>query len=163
MKTARVGDVFLIPIHDQKFGVGQVVAQYRDTELLYLAVFDDVVETLPDRACIEDISFNAVILLANTFDVLIVEGDWPVIGNQTPPEGIPFPSYKFGLPGRATVESWDGTTRRKAMPNEEEILDFRSGVAPIRLEKALKALNGFLPWHESFDEFTREYVARRTL
>jgi len=163
METAKTGDVFLIPIAAKRFGVGQIVARYGDTELFYIAVFGGVVEKPPSQARMEDISFDEVILLANTFDVLIAEGQWPLIGNQAPPNALPFPSYKIGLPGNSIVESWDGFTRRRATSEEELLLDFRSGVAPIRLEKAVKAFHGFLPWHESFDEFTRAYVDRRTL
>lgn len=163
MRKTKTGDVFLLPIDNEKFGVGQVIARYAGTDLFYLAVFSEVVEGSQNGVRAEDLAFGDIILLVNTFDVKIADGDWPVIGNLEPPDGVPFPSYKVGLPGKAIVESWDGKKRRRAKPGEEELLDFRSGVAPIRLEKALKALHGVLPWQPSFDELTRDYVARRCI
>lgn len=45
-----------------------------------------------------------------------------------------------------------GARRRAATPIEADALPNRKVVAPVRLEKALRALLGLEPWLDAFDE-----------
>lgn len=163
MLKVRVGDVFLIPLDEEKSGLGQVVARYGNTELFYMAAFDLVVTAAGEAPSLEAVKGLKILFLANTFDAKLVYGKWNVIGNVEPvTDHVPFPSYKIVEEGRMLVESWDGKRRREATENEAELLDFRGGVAPIRLEKALKAHYGILAWDPSFDELRYQHVKERS-
>lgn len=163
MTRVQVGDVFLLPIQGDQFGVGQVIARYRQTELFYMAVYDCVVHGPPESVRISDCSFGEILFLTNTFDAILAAGRWPVIGNMNPPADVPFPAYKVVQSGKVIVEDWSADVRRKARPGEAELLDNRGGVAPIRLQKALQAHHRVIPWDPSFTELTREYVAARAI
>ncbi len=55
-------------------------------------------------------------------------------------------------PGTFHVVDYTGMRRRRATDVEVERLPFRTVVAPIRVEKALRALNGTEAWDEAYDE-----------
>ncbi len=150
----RAGEVFLIPIDTDRYCVGQVLAQYKDTELFFLAALDCTVTSPSTSVDPTEIGALPILLLVNTFDVLLENGAWPVLFNVAPVlERVPFPYYKVGMAGRLFLESWDGASRKPISQSEAERYGFRSGVAPIRFEKAVKAHFGVGEWHPSFDEF----------
>jgi hypothetical protein len=55
-------------------------------------------------------------------------------------------------PGAFDVVDYAGERRRRATDDEAESLPFRTIVAPIRLEKALRALHDLEPWDDVYDE-----------
>jgi hypothetical protein len=57
------------------------------------------------------------------------------------------------MPPRVDVVDFSGTRRRPATPAEEMALPNRKLVAPVRLERALRAKLGLEPWLDVFDEF----------
>src|SRR5206468_1171250 len=79
-------------------------------------------------------------------------GDWPIIGSHAVSPHIPMPAYRVdvGSPPVAVVEDWTGTRSRLASQAEAELLPSRKVVAPVRIEKAVKAKHGVLPWDESY-------------
>ncbi len=157
-----VGDVFAIPIDDARQALGQVVARYRQTELYCLAIFDQIIRGGDNLPALETLGNWDVVFVASTFDALLVGGVWRPVCN-TPPRELPLPCYKVLQEGTYFVESWDGSRRRKATPEEVEILDNRGGVAPIRLQNAVKAYYGVVAWHASFEKLTYEWTRRRAL
>jgi hypothetical protein len=160
---SRAGDVFVIPVGDGRFGVGQVIARYRQTDLYYMAVFDRLIRHPSDLNSLEEIKQFSLLFLANSFDTMLADGGWPPLGKTSPLAHVPFPSYKVLERGKYFVESWDGSRKRLATEREVDLLDNRGGVAPIRLEKALKAHLGMVEWHPSFEKLTYEHVATRAV
>lgn len=87
-------------------------------------------------------------------DALLVHGHWRVVGHRDVDEGaIPWPAYKVGVspPGAYEVIDYTGNRRRAASDEEVERLQFREVVAPIRVEKALRALHGQDPWVDDYE------------
>lgn len=148
--NAREGDVFQLPIDENRVGYGQVVGSRPST--LLVAIFKELhpCSTAPH---LTQIASGEVAFLAETFDAKVWNGDWPIVGNAAPDHvRIPFPTYKVTI-GRATdwyVESYDTSQRRPAKPWEIDSLMLRNVVSPIRLEKALQALHGIGHWDPSY-------------
>ncbi len=150
----EVGDVFSIPVDDERVGYGQILAPWGDSGgHFYLGVFDGALprDEEPDL----DATVAAPLaLLALSMDSLLVHGHWQVVGRrEVDPSAIPWPAYKEGVspPGTFDVVDYTGERRRRATEDEIESLPFRTVVAPIRLEKALRALEGMEPWDDVYD------------
>jgi hypothetical protein len=163
--TTSVGDIFQIPIDENRVGFGQIVARKLGPNPDLVIVFDFAdspsVEYSPDE--LKQIVEKPILLVANTFDVLIKNGSWKKIGNlESQLARVPLPCYKSGSGhfGRVAVESYDGKKRRIASREEIASLDNRNSVGPIRLEKALKAKYGLIPWTSSFDKISLAHVQK---
>lgn len=77
-----IGDVFLIPLADGKYSVGQVVAQDKEALNSVVCVFS--VEKVEDAG--ENVSLNSDSIVSALFTTpdLLDSGDWPVVGNEPP-------------------------------------------------------------------------------
>jgi Immunity protein 26 len=150
----RVGDVFSIPVDDDRVGYGQIVSTWGESGgQFYFAVFDGAYPS-DEEPDFEAVLANPVILLALSMDALLVHGHWQVFGNaEVDLDRIPWPAYKEGVspPGAFDVVDASGQRRRSAADDEAARLPFRTVVAPIRVEKAFRALNGTEPWDEAYD------------
>ena len=69
-------------------------------------------------------------------------------------EQMPLPAFKVavGGPEDMYVEDFSGQKRRPAGQSEAELLPYRNVVAPVRLEKALRAKHGLEPWVEAYTD-----------
>lgn len=158
MSRVRVGDVFAIPIDDARAGVGQVVATYGKSAY-YFAAFDTVL--LAGEAFDPSTLDQAeLLLLALSFDALLHHGRWRPLGNTAVRTDIPLPAYKVTIdaPDRIFVEDYVGTTRRQATDSEAQRLPYRKLVAAIRLQNALQAKWGALPWSDAYEALVPDYV-----
>jgi hypothetical protein len=150
----QVGDVFSIPVDDDRVGYGQIVASWGESGgQFYFAVFDGVHprDKVPD---LDAVLAEPLILLALSMDALLVHGHWQVVGHaEVGDRRIPWPAYKEGVspPGSFDVVDASGQRRRAASDEEAARLPFRTVVAPIRIEKALRALHGIEPWDDAHD------------
>ena len=154
-KKAKVGDVFLIPIDGDRHGIGQIAGNWKGE--LYIVIYDGVVSTDASPSLIDGAAFQFAAL---SLDAKIHHGDWPIIGNrQDNIEAIPQPWFKVGYNGQAHVEARDRSVLRLATVAEEAGLRLHTVVAPVRLEKALKALHGVGDWHPAYDDLTAEYAS----
>jgi len=161
--SARLGDIFEIPIDDTRVGYGQVVAVRVATHAFCMVVFERIFEMEPPPS-LEVVVGSDILLVANTFDSRIKNGSWTVVGRREPDlSRVPFPAYKLsvGAIDDVFVVSYDGKRRRRATPEETSVLDFRWDVAPIRLEKALKAFHGLLPWDDDYARLGYQHAATR--
>jgi hypothetical protein len=107
------------------------------------------------------VTSGPIAFLANSFDSRIMSGDWIVVGNERPDQSrIPFPPYKaaMGTMDNIYIFSHDGKRQRKATSDEARKLDYRTSVAPIRLENALRALHGFAEWQRDYDQLTYRHL-----
>jgi hypothetical protein len=152
---ANVGDVFLIPLEDSGFGLGQVAGDWKGE--LYLLIFEHTYDTRDvDPECV---LAAAPLFAALSLDAKIHNGDWPVIVRVTDNLAqIPQPVFKVDQGGRMFLESRDRSVSRPVTQAEEESLRLRTVVAPVRLENALKALNGIGEWNPRYEELRFTYA-----
>ena len=148
----KTGDVFSVPIDGARVGVGQIVATY-GKDAYYFAIFDIVA---PDVASIdlEQAPLGRVLFLALSLDAKLAAGHWNVVGHRPVREGMPLPAFKeaVGVPDRIDVVDYSGEKRRPAQSAEVELLPNRKVIAPVRLEKALRAKHGLEPWSEAYTD-----------
>lgn len=150
--VTRVGDVFSLPVHGDLWGYGQVVATYGQHNY-YFAVFEKIHRS--------KINFNptlpvddSIAFLALSLDVLLEIGRWRTLATASLPEHLPLPAYRKSYAGevpRVEVVDFSGKLRRPSTSVEASLLPSRVVVAPIRLEKAFKALHGLVPWDSDYD------------
>ncbi|TMF42432.1 MAG: hypothetical protein E6I23_13550 [Chloroflexi bacterium] len=162
---ARIGDVFQIPLDSGRVCYGQVVAVNSGPGPLYVVVFHRVwpLDAKPDMTAIVT---DEIALVAPTLDALIWHGKWPVVGNRTPDlNRVPFPAYRItvGSADNWFVETFDFRRRRLPEPGELEKLTNPFSVAPIRLQKAIGAINGLEPWDPTWDQLTYASVLARCI
>jgi hypothetical protein len=155
----KTGDVFAVPIDEARVGVGQIVATY-GKDAYYFAIFDVVA---PNTASIDldEAPQQGVVFLALSLDAKLAAGHWSVVGHRPVREGIPLPAFKeaVGGSGRIDVVDYSGERRRPAKAAEAELLPNRNVVAPVRLEKALRARHGLEPWTEAYSDLAPNETA----
>jgi hypothetical protein len=157
-----VGDVFQIPIDSTRMGYGQVVLRPEKNvkSVLFICVY--AATTGPDEAPnISQIVRSGILLAGNTFDAKLHNGDWPIVGNLS--ENLPsiaLPNFKSGMGDEAVVETLDRRRRRRATPEEERFLPFRSFTSPIGFELALKAIGGRGEWRDEFNSLNYEELRK---
>jgi hypothetical protein len=144
-----VGDVFVIPLVEDSVAVGQVLAErVRGMELL-VGVFAGAHQS--DQA-MHVASSAPFALLGSTLDALFMHDRWQVVGRTKPRRDVRLPTFKVAVaPGQFIEEAWDGTRLRDLPPGEANNWAFRKVVAPIRIEKAIKAMLGLAEWNEAYD------------
>jgi len=148
----RVGDIVAIPLEGDQVAISQVVGSYKK-ETYYFAVFDQPCR-MNDFACVEARLHDEISLLALSMDAKISAGHWPVLAHREVDIGrIPFPAYLEGVspPGSFEVVDYSGERRRPA-PSDVHDLVPRKVVAPVRIEKAVRALHGLEPWSDAYDD-----------
>ncbi|TWT34166.1 Imm26 family immunity protein [Blastopirellula retiformator] len=150
------GDVFLVPIDITRVGLGQIVDVLPSE--LYVVIYANAwnVSSPPSPG---DVVGQVVLFASLTLDAKLYHGDWAIIGNVTENlVNIKLPLSKVRISGEMHIESHDGSWSRSATPKEADQLSFRKTVAPIRLEKALKAQYGILEPHPAYDDLRYELV-----
>lgn len=152
-RILHVGDVFTIPVGDGRAGIGQAVALYGN-DAYFLAVFDVVSDGSNPSLDTDVVADATVRFLALTLDAKIHAGHWRIIGRAPVRAGLPMPAYKeaVGTADHFDVVDYSGTKRRRATDAEVGLLPNRKIVAPVRLERALRASLGLEPWLEAFDD-----------
>jgi hypothetical protein len=156
MTKLAVGDVFLVPLDGQRYGIGQIAGDWKGE--LYIVIYDKLVFRDASTA---DVNGAGLWFAALTLDAKFYHGDWPVVGNrQDNLQDLPQPWFKVGVDGETHIESRDRLATRRATSAEAAFLLHRTVVAPIRVENALKALHGLGEWHPRFDDLRADYAFR---
>lgn len=154
-QKAHVGDVFLVPIDESRFGIGQIAGDWKGE--LYIIIYDAVYAT---ASVDPTIAVSAPFLFAAlSLDAKLHNGSWKIIGNVTSNlDSIPQPVFKVNQGNQVLLESRDRLIARPASRAEAEFLRLRTVVAPVRLENALKASKGIGDWNPRFDALRADYA-----
>jgi hypothetical protein len=156
----RAGDVVRIPIDENRVGFGQVLDD-SDPSVVYLAIFGSAYPTGQEPEP-HVVASDVIRFLGLTFDALVANGEWTVVGNLQPADDIPRPVFKeaVGASGVWHVVSFDGARRRPATAEEATLLPFRRAWAPILMQKALQAAHAVGPWLDTYKALEYERVAQ---
>ena len=160
----RVGEVFTVPIDEDRAGVGQIVAEY-GKGAYYFAIFDTLVSRPEDRLEVSRALTGPIRFLALSLDAKLHAGHWSIVDRQPVRNDLPLPAYKEAVTTHDPfdVVDFSGTRRRRASRDEVERLRNRVIVAPARLERALRASVGLEPWLPAFDDFSPRGLTSREL
>lgn len=158
--SARIGDVFSIPLDDRHVAYGQVVARYGPVGYYY-AIFRP---TFPVHAVppLESIATASVEFIALSFDGLIRSGDWVIRGNAPIPESLELPAYKVmrAPPDAFDIVDYSGEHRRPATADESRWVPYRVTMSPAMLVGALRAKHDLGPWKNGYEDL--EHPGRAT-
>ncbi len=151
----KLGDVFVVPIDDDRAGVGQVVGTYLDN-CYYFAIFGDTVPSSPAATAVADALQSDILLLALSQDAKLHAGHWTVVGEAVVDPRISLPDYKIAVDQgggiQFEVQDASGRLRRHASDFDITQLPYRKVVAPVRLERALRAAHRLEPWLDHYGE-----------
>lgn len=99
----KIGDVFTVPIDENRTGVGQGVGTY-GKDAYYLAIFD---VAAPVGAVDVDAALDSrVLFLALSMDAKVAAGHWAVVDNRSVRSDMPLPAYKEMVGGPDTWMLW---------------------------------------------------------
>lgn len=146
----REGDVFAIPLSDDRVTVGQSVC-HDGAGIHFLAAFGGSFESMTDID-IDAAIAESIVFLALSADALVYHGRWPVIGTRPVQDDLPFPAYKVGTLDGVLLMDYRGERSRNATSAEAAEFPYSVTVAPIRLQRALQALHGLAEWDPSYEE-----------
>lgn len=153
-KKAKLGDVFLLPLDEQRSGIGQIAGDWNGE--LYVVVYDKLVSS---DALPIDLVGIPLLLAALTLDAKFYHGDWRIVGNLQESLGsIPQPWFKVSHGPKFFIESRDRSSTRPATALEAAKLRLRTVVAPVRVESAFKAMHGIGDWNSRYDHLRPAYV-----
>lgn len=154
---ALVGDVFSIPLGGSVHGVGAVAARWKSE--LYVVVFS---ETVAEVKTLADLSIDEFtpLFASSSLDAKIWHGHWPIVKRGESLIGIQQPIYKVQEPSGWVVESFDRSLRAVVEESVAAGLRFRKCVAPIRLERGLRAHVGDGEWLPVYDDLLYRDVLR---
>lgn len=146
------GTVFAMPLNEGRRGIGQVVHRLGDCDRpFYVAVFDG----LHEDDGVDDALSQPPILVALTMDALLNHKIWPVLGwREIALERFMLPAYREDTadPHSAVVVDHSGQRGKPAAPELADRLRYLTVVAPIRVDKAFRALHGDGDWDDIYDE-----------
>ncbi len=142
------GDVFLIPLDAKWYGVGVVASKWKGE--LYLVLFSE--RTVSKSAVDAPLASFTPVLASSSLDAKLWHGHWPIVGKLARLSSLMQPIYKVEERGGIVAESFDRSQRIPVSDGDAKHLHYRKTVAPIRLENALKAFHGLIPWIPAFDE-----------
>jgi hypothetical protein len=146
---AKVGDVFRIKLSPSVHVYGQVVAKDGPQHLVVLFV-DAPADFAPE------VLSSGIRLAGIVFDAKLRNGDWPIITTTTPvPIERPWFTSGDAVLGGVAVETFDGTVRRAATPDEVGRYGHRNISYPAVLQLAAEASMGLRTWQADFDHFRR--------
>ncbi|MER7283110.1 hypothetical protein ABT369_52655 [Dactylosporangium sp. NPDC000244] len=142
--VAAEGDVFRIPIDDARSVYGQLVALAGDYALV--VVFDAL--------GLDAVAGADILLLANTFDDCLADGEWPIVERRAVRADVPWPVYKFwGSSTPPVLVDHFGNVLREATPEEARSLRGRTQISPGAVTGAARAAFGVGDWLDYYDAF----------
>ena len=153
MKPSK-GDIISIPLSECLFGFGQIISSYdKVSGGFMMAVFNYQADSL-NGILNSDICNSSILFLGFTFDAKLYHKHWSIIGNHLENiEKIKTPYFKLGtLPGPLFITDLEGNRLASISEDIFYELNYRSDIAPIRYENALKAYSGLQEWiKEDYD------------
>lgn len=146
----KAGDIFTIPITNEKTGFGQIVIVPNKSNFI-IAVFEKVYPG-KEWPSLEEIINNKILFLGYTMDALLYHKYWQIIGNNISNlKAIKLPYYKLGTPPDCKAVDYKGTVIGKISRDKFEQLSYQEVIAPVRYENALKAYYQLEKWREDYE------------
>lgn len=158
----KLGDVIAISISENLYGFAQIVSSYNKRSGGFLiAIFDYKSDTL-DKISVLDICNREIVFLGFTFDAKIYHKQWVIIGNYIDNiQYIKRPYFRLGIPpNEIYLVDEDGKRLVKISEQLFSELSYKSEVAPMRYENALKAYFDLQEWKEDYNKLLYKEVLK---
>ncbi len=147
----KVGDIFTIPITNEKTGFGQIFIIPNQNNFI-IVVFEKVY-TGQDWPSLNEIIVDKILFFGYTMDALLYHKYWQIIGNNSSNlDKIKLPYYKIGTPPDCKLVDYKGKVIGKISKDKFEKISYQEIIAPVRYENALKAYYKLEEWREDYSE-----------
>lgn len=151
----RPGDIFTIPVDEEKTGFGQIINIPNKNNFL-IVVFERVYSGR-EWPSLKEIIQDRVLFLGYTMDALLYHKEWRIIGNDSSNlSKIKLPYFKLGTAPDMNIVTFKGDVVRRASKEEYDNLEYETVIAPVRYENALKAYHKLDEWKEDYDKLFYE-------
>ena len=149
----KEGDLFTIPVNKNEFGLGQIICFPKTSDAFIIIVFDKKYHDIEDVIFEEGVN-SKILFLGYTFDAKLYYKDWQILGNyKLNIEDIILPFFKVGTSDDARLVNYKSEELTPIDINDFEKLSYKSEIAPIRYENALKSYFGLKEWSaEDYDK-----------
>ncbi|MCF6137761.1 Imm26 family immunity protein [Pseudalkalibacillus berkeleyi] len=137
-----LGDLFTIPVSQELMCVGQVALKGCTSDV-YI-IFDYIYK---QGDSISKFSNHPILLMVNTVNIKLEDGEWEIIGNAELPKTLTLPNYLTETIGGYAVMDSGGRIIRKATETDIKNLSTLKSVAPIIVEDAVQAKFGKAEWY----------------
>ena len=141
----NVGDVFTIPLTENEVGFGQCVTPHKKTSGGVMIAVYPYKKNKNKNTDLTEVVNSEPLFLGYTFDALLCDlPRWKIIGHYIENiENIKLPYNRLGTPPDE-IYLIDVTNKRVAEISEDVFneLTYKTEIAPIRYENALKAYFG---------------------
>jgi hypothetical protein len=159
----NIGDVFTIPLNENEVGFGQCITQHKKTSGGFVIAIFPIKQDKNKAITIEEIVKHQPIFLGYTFDAKLYHKDWEIIGNNTSNiMELKLPYNRLGTPPEEFYLT-DVESNRVAKITEDvfNTLTYKTEIAPIRYENALKAYFGLQEWkEEDYDKILYKHTLK---
>lgn len=159
----NLGDVFSIPLANDLFGFGQIAGAYDKKSGGFLVAIFDFKSTTLNGVQLSSICNSEIIFLGFTFDAKLYHKHWSIIGNYTENiSAIIKPYNRIGTPpDEIYLIDVNNMIVSKISEDEFNDLEYKTEIAPIRYENALKAHFGLQEWKsEEYDKILYKYTLK---
>ncbi len=144
----KEGDIFEFAFSENRLCYGQIVSTYKKN-VQTIVIFEGLYKSRPE---IKEIMEDKILLFGNTFDAKFYHKNWIVIANEKSNlNKIKLPYYKLGIDPVYLLDFFEKEIR-KTKQDEEDNLEFKSYVAPIGFELAIKAYYKKSDWEQSYNK-----------
>ncbi|MBF4518727.1 hypothetical protein IRZ71_20415 [Flavobacterium sp. ANB] len=152
------GDVFEVHFSENRLCYGQILSTHKK-DAYTIVFFEGLYKSRPS---VKEILADNILLFGNTFDAKFHHKHWIVFDNEKSNlDEINLPFYKLGT-NPIYIEDFSGNSIRKAKADEEDKLYYRSYVAPVRFELAIKAYYKIIEWDSVYDELLYSYIISKS-
>ncbi|ALM50534.1 hypothetical protein AMR72_17575 [Flavobacterium psychrophilum] len=152
----KKGDIFEFSINQSTKSYGQIIDTAKKSTITII-VFEGLYSSRPE---IKELLNDNILFFGNTFDGKLFNKHWIVFDNFIDNiKNVKLPYYKIGLED-LYVEDFFENKLRKINKNEEDVLLYKSYIAPVRFELALKAYYKILTWDNDYDKLLYSNVLK---
>lgn len=156
-KKLRSGDVFLIPISEDEFVLGQILEP--GTEF-YMCVFNTKFNN-PELCNVESIIQAGILFIGRTSDALIYHGEWKYVGNYGVVESYPRPNSVVNTSQGLVLRSFDRDPIRSANIDDFNFYGYEKSVHPLSFVNAAKEFFEIAIAEKDFRHLRLEDAKRR--
>lgn len=153
VSDVSIGEVFTIPVDDQRRSAGQVVSEY--ISALYVIILDRIFGADEDPSLrLDDLTGSEPLFSRLIFDSRFRPGMWEMIGHAAADSERYLPAFTYGaaeLDG-VKITNFSGSEVRHATESESKEIPRRAIDSPLILEKAIQAHHGIRRWLPAFEE-----------
>jgi len=153
----KVGDIFTIPVNDEKTGFGQIIKIPNKSNFV-IVVFNEIYAGRNWPGLTEIVN-DKILFFGYTMDAKLYHKHWKIIGNDSiNVSKIKMPFYKLGTPPDCKLTDYKGNILRRITKDIFDRLNYQEVIAPVRYENALKATHNFAEWREDYNELLYDNV-----